>query len=510
VFDAAELGQAVSGADFKERETALRARLLELQYRALEFAQFPVLIDFAGVDGAGKGTTVNMLNKWMDPRFLRTVGYQPPTGEERARPRFWRYWRDLPPKGRTGLFLSGRYSQPLLMHVYGELDDQDFDDRLAEIIRFESALADDGVLILKFWMHLSRDHQKARLEALGEDPLQSYKVSESDWRNHERYDDFIKTAEKIITRTNRAGAPWTIVEGVDPNYRHLRVGELIVAELGRHLDTIGQRPPRPEPKPIPAPPPGTVMPATVFDTLDLAKTAKKGEYRKKRPKLQARLGELGRKAFEQELSTVLVFEGPDASGKGGAIRRTVWSLDARTYRVHQFAAPTEEERAHHYLWRFWRRLPRAGHVAVFDRSWYGRVLVERAEGFASEAEWRRAYNEINDFEQQIVGRGFLLLKFWMCVSKDEQLRRFNERAESAYKHWKLTDEDWRNREQWDTYLQLGHDVVQFTSTSTAPWVLVEGDNKHFARLKILKTVIEHLERRLDGDGERSQAFPAAD
>ncbi len=499
MFETAELGQSVGKVEFKERERELRGRLLELQYRALRLQRFPVLVDFAGVDGAGKGSTVNMLNKWMDPRWLRTVGYRTPTEEERARPRFWRYWRDLPPKGRMGLYLSGRYSRPLLQRVYSGLSNQEFDERLVEIIRFENALADDGVLILKFWMHLSAAHQKARLEALTADPEQSYQVGEEDWRNHEHYDDFITAAEKIITRTNRSRAPWNIVEGVDSNYRHLRVGEIIAAELSRHLDHHENLLAA---EPAARPAEGTTARAaspsspTVFDKLDLSSTVAKNTYSKKRKKHQAKLGELGRKAFAQDLSTVLVFEGPDASGKGGAIRRTVWSLDARTYRVHQFAAPTEEERAHHYLWRFWRRLPRAGHVAVFDRSWYGRVLVERAEGFATEAEWRRAYNEINDFEHQIVSRGVLLLKFWLHISKDEQLSRFKERANSPYKYWKLTEEDWRNREQWDTYKLLGHDVIQYTSTKDAPWVLVEADDKHYARLKVLKTVCDHLEHRV--------------
>jgi len=500
MFDTAELGQSVTNADFKKREEELRAWLLELQYRALELASFPVLIDFAGVDGAGKGTTVNMLNKWMDPRWLRTIGYRAPSEEARARPRFWRYWRDMPPKGQIGLYLSGRYSRPLLKHVYGHLDEGEFDDRLGEIIRFENALADDGALILKFWMHMSQSQQKLRLDSLTADALLSYKVSEEDWRNHEHYADFIAAAEKIITRTNRAGASWNIVEGVDPNYRHLRVGEIIAAELSRHLDYHESHVAAKrviEAQQAKSPPAQTHHATTVFDSLNLSVKSKKRDYKKNLKMRQAQLGELGRKAYEQGISTVLVFEGPDASGKGGAIRRTVWSLDARTYRVHQFAAPTDEERAHHYLWRFWRKLPRAGHVTIFDRSWYGRVLVERAEGFATEAEWRRAYNEINDFEQQIVARGVLLLKFWLHISKDEQLERFNQRAESPYKHWKLTDEDWRNREQWDTYELLGHDVVQYTSTQAAPWVLVEGNDKHFARLKVLNTLCEHLETRVE-------------
>jgi polyphosphate kinase 2 (PPK2 family) len=367
LFDTAELGQSIPKAEFKKRELGLRASLLKLQYQALEMARFPIIIDFAGVDGAGKGTTMNMLDKWMDPRWIRAIGYQPPSEEEKARPRFWRYWRDIPPKGRMGVYLSGRYSGPLLQRVYGEIDDAEFDDRLAEIIRFENTLADDGALILKFWMHLSRDAQKERLEALSADPMLSYKVKDNDWRNHEHYDKFIDAAEKIITRTNRAAAPWTIVEGVDPYYRHMRVGETIRAELERHLaihenSPANSSPGKPEPHQTGQA--DSLQPLTIFDNLDLSVRFTDGKYPKKKKKLQAKLGELGRKAHEQGQSTVLVFEGPDAAGKGGAIRRTVWSLDARTYRIYQFAAPTDIERAHHYLWRFWSKLPKAGNVSV--------------------------------------------------------------------------------------------------------------------------------------------------
>jgi polyphosphate kinase 2 (PPK2 family) len=479
LFDTAELGQSIPKAEFKKRELELRASLLKLQYQALEMARFPIIIDFAGVDGAGKGTTMNMLDKWMDPRWIRAIGYQPPSEEEKARPRFWRYWRDIPPKGRMGVYLSGRYSAPLLQRVYGEIDDAEFDDRLAEIIRFENTLADDGALILKFWMHLSRDAQKERLEALSADPMLSYKVKDTDWRNHEHYDKFIDAAEKIITRTNRAAAPWTIVEGVDPYYRHMRVGETIRAELERHLaihenSPANSSPGKPEPHQTGHS--DSLQPLTIFDNLDLSVRFTDGKYPKKKKKLQAKLGELGRKAHEQRQSTVLVFEGP--------------------YRIYQFAAPTDIERAHHYLWRFWSKLPKAGNVSVFDRSWYGRVLVERTEGFATEDEWRRAFGEINDFESQIVDRGILLLKFWLHISKEEQLKRFEERAESPYKHWKLTDEDWRNREQWDQYEIAAHDMVQFTSTRAAPWILVEGDSKHYARLKILQTICDALDERI--------------
>ena len=402
----------------------------------------------------------------------------------------------MPPKGRIGLYLSGRYSPPLLGRVYEDIDEREFDNRLSEIIRFENALVDDGALILKFWMHLGAAQQEERLRELEADPLLSYQVTEEDWNNHEHYDDFIAAAEQLITRTNRVAASWHIVEGGNENYRHLRVGEIIAAELSRHLDAQ-ERNGANERDPVRVASPDMPQVDTVFDTLDLSLSVPKSDYKKKIKTGQARLGELGRKAQAEGQSTVLVFEGPDASGKGGAIRRTVWSLDARTYRVYQFAAPTEEERAHHYLWRFWRHLPRAGNVSVFDRSWYGRVLVERAEGFATEDEWRRAYNEINDFEHQIVDHGILLLKFWLHIDDDEQLKRFKKREKSPYKHWKLTEEDWRNRELWEAYKQYGQDIIQYTSTKKAPWILVEANNKQYSRLKVLQTVVDHLQERLD-------------
>lgn len=496
MFDAAELGQRVSQREFKERELELRTKLLTLQYRTYDLARFPVLIDFAGVEGAGKSTAINMLNMWMDPRWIRSIGYQKPTQVEAARPRFWRYWRDMPPKGRTGLYLSGRYSQPLLGRVYEDIDEREFDNRLSEIIRFENTLVDDGALILKFWMHLGAQQQEQRLKELEADPLLSYQVTKEDWNNHDHYDDFIAAAERLITRTNLGAALWHIVEGGNENYRHLRVGEIVAAELSRHLDAQERKAAEVQ-KPVRVATPDMPQIDTVFDALDASLSVPKSDYKKRIKTSQARLGELGRMAQAKGQSTVLVFEGPDASGKGGAIRRTVWSLDARTYRIYQFAAPTEEERAHHYLWRFWRHLPLAGNVSVFDRSWYGRVLVERAEGFATEDEWRRAYKEINEFEHQIVDHGILLLKFWLHIDEDEQLKRFKKREKSPYKHWKLTEEDWRNRELWEAYEQYGQNILQYTSTKKAPWILVEANDKRYARLKVLQTVVDHLQERLD-------------
>jgi AMP-polyphosphate phosphotransferase len=196
------------------------------------------------------------------------------------------------------------------------------------------------------------------------------------------------------------------------------------------------------------------------------------------------------------MSVIMVVEGNDAAGKGGCIRRVTGALDARMYQVIPIAAPSEEERAQPYLWRFWRHLPRKGRVTIFDRSWYGRVLVERVEGYCSEADWMRAYSEINDFEAQMVRHHLLVIKFWLTITKDEQLQRFEAREKTGFKRFKITEEDWRNREKWEEYEMAVCDMVDRTSTKLAPWTLVEANNKYFARIKVLKTLCEQIEAKL--------------
>ena len=517
MFRTAELGQKVSKSEFNQREPLLRQALLEAQANLRVDSDFPVIILFAGVDGAGKGEIVNILNEWMDPRWLITRAYDEPSDEERDRPEYWRYWRDLPPKGHIGLFLSSWYSQPILRRVHDKDDQATFDYRLDRILAFEKALADDGALILKFWMHLSHDAQKRRLKKLEKDSLTSWRVTQQDWDHWHIYDRFESAAERTIMRTSTGPAPWTIVEGVDPNYRSLTVGGIIRDEINRHTEHVRKKKlllaelkaqqksgeqeiqqaaddAGDESAALIEPLTGT----TILSSLDMSLHLTKPEYKKQLKECQARLNQLHRKALKKKISTIMLFEGPDAAGKGGAIRRVTAALDARHYQVLPIAAPTDEERAHHYLWRFWRHLSRAGRINIFDRSWYGRVLVERVEGFAAESEWKRAYAEINEFEEELTDHGILLLKYWVHVSKDEQLARFKLREETPHKRWKLTDEDWRNRERWDDYEWAVNDIVEHTSTHSAPWVLVEGNDKRFSRIKVISTFCDRLEAMLNG------------
>jgi len=509
MFEAAELGRKISKEDYKAREPLLRGELLDAQNTVRSLRAFPVIVVFAGVDGAGKGETVNLLNEWLDPRWVVTRAFGEPSDEERERPEYWRFWRAMPPRGRIGLLLKTWYSQPVLDRVYRRVDANTFEERLNRIVEFEQMLAADGALVLKFWMHLGKEAQKRRLKALEKDPLQRWRVDELAWKHWRMYDKFIAAAERAITLTNRGEAPWTIVEGEDARYRSLMVGDTIRDAIRRHIDEHEDRTTAAavrtalKEKAAVRPPAtaGSKAPARARDTsilaaLDMTTTVPKGEADDRIARGQGTLNALQRRAYKARISTILVFEGWDAAGKGGVIRRVTAALDARRYSVIPIAAPTDEERAQHYLWRFWRHLGRAGRVTIFDRSWYGRVLVERVEGFATEREWMRAYAEINQFETQLVRHHTVLLKYWLHVTPDEQLRRFKEREQVPHKQWKLTDEDWRNREKWDAYERAVNDMIERTSTLDAPWTLVEANDKAHARIKVLDTACQRLEQAL--------------
>ncbi len=520
MFEVAELGREVSKEEYKAKEPALRSELLELQHALRKDPRVSVIVLFAGVDTAGKGETVNTLSEWMDPRWLVARAYGSRSDEERERPAFWRYWRDLPPKGRIGLFLSAWYSEPVLDRVHRATSRKEFDGQLGEIVTFEKALTDDGAVIVKFWMHLSRAAQKKRLRSFEKDPAKRWRVTKEQWKNWRAYDRFIAAEERAIRRTSSAQAPWFIVEGRDERYRTLTVATALRDAIREAL----ARPVKPSSSPaaldeksaaapgrvrrgragdkatrgvsVESAPDQAARQPTVLDRVDLSLALDKQTFEERLGKLQGRLHRLQRKALDRGVSTIAVFEGWDAAGKGGAIRRITASLDARWYQVIPIAAPTDEERAHHYLWRFWRHLSRAGRLTIFDRSWYGRVLVERVEGFASRAEWMRGYPEINQFEDQLADHGIVVVKYWIHVSPAEQLRRFKERARLRHKRWKITEEDWRNREKWGDYELAVNDMVARTSTSLSPWTLVEGNDKYYARIKVLDVLCDRLEKRL--------------
>ena len=404
----------------------------------------------------------------------------------------WRYWRVLPPAGRLGIFFGSWYTNPIIDRVFNRSDDAQLDQSLDRICDFERMLTNEDTLIIKFWMHLSKKAQRKRLQELEDDPKQRWRVTKMDWKFFKKYDKFRRVSETALRRTNTGESPWNIIEARDSRYRTLTVTKTILAALKARLAKIAATP-KPERAPdLPKP-----KKVNIIRSLDYARKLDDKEYEKQ---LETELGDvnlLSRKLHDQKRSMICVFEGPDAAGKGGAIRRLISAMDARNYQVISIAAPTDEERARPYLWRFWRHLPRLGRLTVFDRSWYGRVLVERLEGFCAKADWERAYNEINGFEQQLTDFGYIIRKFWLATTGDEQLRRFKDREVTPYKQYKITEEDWRNRNKWEGYEAAACDMIEKCSTENAPWVLVEANDKNWARIKILKTVEKALKGALE-------------
>lgn len=490
MFEAAELGHAIDDKTYEKRSKALRADLLDAQYDLIEKKNYAVVILINGVDGGGKGETVNMLNEWMDTRHIENAVFGPATTAEQALPGMSRFWRSLPAKGKIGVFFGNWYTDPIESRVHAKMKLSMLDVRLAEIRRFEKMLCDEGVLLLKYWFHLSRDAQKTRLETLEADKRTRWRVTDGDWKRFGKYHSYAKASERALRLTSTVQAPWTVVEGTDANYRTLAVTESIFESLKSRTKHHSTNKPQ-----VLVPP---VLPALdgklILDTVKFDKRMSREKYDEKLPEAQGRIAILSRKPKFQERSVVVVFEGSDAGGKGGAIRRLTQALDARLYRTVQIAAPSEEERAHPYLWRFWRHVPAFGRFTIYDRSWYGRVLVERVEKLAREVEWLRAYGEINDFEAQLHKHGVVVVKFWLAISKDEQLARFKSREATRFKRFKITDDDWRNRKKWDEYQVAASEMIERTSTSYAPWNIIDANDKHYARVRVLDTVRKAIEK----------------
>ncbi len=489
MFEAAEIGHKLSKDEYKKIVPKLRADLLDTQFELAKAAKFPVVILISGVRGAGKGETVNLLNEWMDPRHIHTHAFDNPSDEERERPRMWRFWQKLPPKGRIGMLFGSWYTAPIIDRVFKNAGRKDLLGSIEEINRFEAMLAAEGALVLKFWFHLSEKQQKKRLRALESDPETSWRVTQRDWDFFKHYKRFYEISEEALRRTSTANAPWIVVEGANPEYRSVTVARTLLEAMKKRLKAPAARPANIVAAPIAR----AVDKVNVLANLDLKQTLAKPKFDRQVEKLQRRLALATRDPKFAGRNVVCVFEGMDAAGKGGAIRRVTAALDARLYHTIPVAAPTDEERAQPYLWRFWRHVPRKGSFTIYDRSWYGRVLVERVEGFCTEADWMRAYGEINDFEEQLAANGAIVAKFWLQISKQEQLRRFKEREKTRFKQFKITDEDWRNRGKWDAYQEAAADMIERTSTQVAPWTLIGANDKYHARVKVLETLVRAVE-----------------
>lgn len=488
MFDAAEVGHSVTKAAFEKQAQRLQSELLAAQ-RQLREAGVPVVVIVSGVETAGKSQVVKRLNEWLDARSVQSIAFWDESDEERERPAHWRFWRQMPAGGTIAIMFGSWYTRPIVDRVQRKSSKDHFGTELSGINALERTLTDNGTVLLKLWFHISKKEQKHRLR----DIVKSQKRQLTPYEKafSKSYDRFLKVSASALQGTDPAHAPWHVIDASDRQYRELMAGRLLLAAMHERLENPRSR----RGARVTEPPAGPFV--TVLDQVNLKAKAAPATYQRKLEKYQTKLNKLSWAAREEKVSTVAVFEGWDAGGKGGAIRRLTASVDARLFRVIPIAAPTDEERAHHYLWRFWRHIPRHGNFTIYDRSWYGRVLVERVEGFAKPQEWGRAYAEINDFERQLTDDGVSLSKFWLHISAAEQLRRFKERAKFAHKQHKITDDDWRNRKKWDAYATAVDEMVARTSTENAPWTLVAANDKKHARLTVLETVCVNLEKVLD-------------
>ena len=489
MLETAELGQSLSKEAFGKQSKALRVELLKVQ-RELLGADWPVIILIGGVGTAGKGEVINRLFDWMDAKGLTSHVVDAPTQDERERPEYWRYWMGLPPKGMIGIFLGGWYAPAIDAHASGGLDDDAFGMALRRATMFERDLANDGALIIKIWLHVSKKVQKKRLIKLGSSAATRWRVTSDDWARHARYDAYRKTCERALRETSTGSAPWSVIDGGNARFRDLSAARTVLDRIRERLAAPVRR------ERGHAESTDLANPVTILDSLDLTRKVSDADYAKELEHWQGEMNQLGHRVKKKARGVIVLLEGWDASGKGGAIRRVTQALDARQYRVIPVSAPTDEEHARHYLWRFWRQLGRSGGFTFYDRSWYGRVLVERVEGLASVRAWQRAYKEINDFEEQLVEDGIILLKFWLHISRAEQLRRFKTREREPWKNYKISDEDYRNRTLTNAYEAAASDMIGRTSTEYAPWVLIEAEDKHFARIKVLREACKRIAARL--------------
>jgi len=489
MLETLDLELSLDKATYKLKIEELMRQLRSLQTACWQ-QKLPVIIVLEGWAAAGKGALVKKIINYMDPRGFAVHPVLAPSEEEQRYHFLWRFWQKLPRAGSIGLFYHSWYTRVLEDRLFEKVLPSDLPMVMREINSFERQLVEDGAVIAKFWIHLSNKELKRRLKKYAEDEFEAWRVRPEDWQQVKRYQEYASLAEEMLTYTSTGAAPWTLVEGNCDRWTRVKVLSQLVATITEALDrrqvTLPETPS--------LPPQGQLLPTEpdFLAKVDLNLQLNREEYKQRLREAQIELRKLQFLIHKEGIPVLILFEGWDAAGKGGAIKRLTDILDPRSYQVSAFSAPTTEEKEHHYLWRFWRKLPGAGNIGIFDRTWYGRVLVERIEGFATDIEWRRAYSEINEFEAMLTNAGYVLVKFWLHISLEEQLRRFEERKDDDFKQYKLTDEDWRNREQWNLYEVAVNHAIARTSTPNAPWTIIAGNDKYYARVQTIETVIQAI------------------
>ena len=507
MLEKVDLSKKLSKEEYKEKMSHLETRIGQLQ-RECKALKIPIMIVFEGFGAAGKGLQIGRLIQSMDPRGFHVFPIKNETEEESMHPFLWRFWTKTPEKGRIAIYDGSWYRRVLIDRFEKRTKEKELPEAFHSINSFEKQLTDDGTVIIKLFLDISRKEQKKRFEKLQKNKETAWRVTQGDLERNAKYNEYAAMMEDMLFKTDTDYAPWTIIEATDRRFATVKIYTTVIKAMAEQIEkqerqkkkvTADQETEdhmnvsevaREADKEL------RELQVSILSKADLSLKYSREEYEEKLDKLQKKIEKLHGELYRRRIPVVLGFEGWDAGGKGGAIKRLTAKMDARGYAVNPTASPNDIEKAHHYLWRFWRAMPKAGHVAIFDRTWYGRVMVERIEGFCTKEEWQRAYKEINDMEKDLYDAGAVVIKFWMHIDKDEQERRFRERQENPEKQWKITDEDWRNREKWDQYEDAVNEMLLRTSTDYAPWVVVEGNDKNYARVKVLKTVVDAIEERL--------------
>lgn len=527
MLESIDLSATMSKETYRSRKGELIEKLVILQQRAIS-AQLPSIIVFDGWDAAGKGSCISSIVSELDPRHFMVQTIGPVTEDEKRLPFMEPFWRKVGMHGKMTIFNNSWYDRAftqLVSHAengdkkngkkeiaaaldqkanyYGGDKAGEKAALVATMASFEKQFADDGYLVVKFFLHITKEEQERRLEQLADDEDTAWRVTKADWKQNRKYDKYLKIVDAVLTKTSYEYAPWYIVPAMDERVARIMVLQTLVDAFTEALE---EREAASEGAARQSPVDAGMLTSSfplvsvpMLDDVTYDHKLDEETYSRELDIEQDKLAELALKLYRRRIPLVIAYEGWDAAGKGGSIKRVTRALDARDYRVIPSASPTVPEKLHPFLWRYWINLPRSGHVGIYDRSWYGRVLVERVEGFARPDEWMRAYEEINEFEWELSQWGAIIIKFWVDVSPDVQLERFHERQNDPLKQWKITDEDWRNREKAPQYRAAVNDMLRLTSTEYAPWTIIESDDKYFARVKALKIINERIRARLDED-----------
>lgn len=475
--------------NYKELITQLRQELSGLQLKIRD-KKLPVIIVFEGWSASGKGSLIAEMIKYLDPRFFKVHSSLPATPSEQRYPLLNRFWKDIPEYGKMLIMDRSWYQELAIARLEEDISQKEYSRRVKAVNTFERQLSNDGYLIIKLFLHITKEEQAKRFDKLCDNDDTKWRVTKLDKKRHKHYDEYFDAFDDMTEKTNTEYAPWNIINAADKTFAKFQMFSIITESINHALEE--KRPTYPANETFSL----LTMPALNDISLNDKKLTP-DEYAEQLKKCQKELSKLHNRLYRAKVPMMIAFEGWDAAGKGGAIKRIASALDPRGYEAVPIAAPDKTELAHHYLWRFWNHIPKTGHIAIFDRTWYGRVMVEKIEGFTPVERCEQAYNEINEFEKELSDSGIIIVKFWLQIDKDEQLKRFTERQNTPEKQWKITDEDWRNREKWDSYEAAVNEMLCRTSSEYAPWNVIEANDKLYARIKVLKTVIAAINEKLD-------------